>query len=730
MLSLYALFLLLKNLFICLYLYNISMKTYRILFNIILFTGITSILQASPTSKDEALLKAQKFYTGNLCKGLRSGVDLKLVFSDTVINSLNLPITCFYVFNAGNDEGFVIVSGDDLIKPILAYSDRGSFPKTNLPENLKSWLKKYSNEIQFVVAKQSSVENLETNDEITTSLRSAGSYVSPLLGDIMWGQGAPFNIFCPYSSTYSERTVAGCVATAMAQIMKYYQCPATGTGSNNYNFKLDGVSTNLSADFGSTMYKWNNMLNSYTGSSTLAQDTAAALLSYHCGVSVNMEYATSAEGGSAATLSNAGIALKTYFGYDPDLQSYNRDYYDYTTWTDKLKVELNAGRPVLYSGTTNDGGHAFVCDGYSNDGYFHFNWGWEGYANGYFLVDVLNPLNLTTGFVQDQSIITGIQKDDGVSNQSYNLCIYNLGMTSNKSTIDDIGSEYFNVTPGFINFGLNNFSGTVGIGLYKDGTFQKILTQISLVNLQPNYGYNSYPFNKMSLSGLPEGSYKLYLVYQPSGSSSYNQIQGSSTLNNCLIITITGSSAKITIPSAGNNAPTADAGPDQTVNELTTVTLNGSASSDVDGNALTYLWTSPPGITLSSATVTMPTFTTPDVSVDTDFIFTLIVNDGFTNSLPDQVVISVKSVVDNNMIGNHKDIMISPNPAKGILNIKFNTKPRFGTIIKLYEISGKVVLSKTAVNMEESLNLESIPAGSYIIRMEPYNFKTYKVVIE
>jgi len=532
------------------------MKKFRILLLITLFTGLSGLLLASPTSKEDALKKARQFYSENVQNGLRSGMDFQLVYSDTgrvVNNSSGSEFVCFYVFNAGDKDGFVIVSGDDAVKPILAYSDEGSFPTGKIPENICNWLNYYSKEIQYVVANPSSQTSPNTTNETVPGLRTTNSAATPLLGRIRWDQGDPYNLLCPYSTKYSQKTVTGCVATAMAQVMKYYEWPIQGTGSSGYTFDLDSVSTTLTANFGQTTYKWNEMLDNYNATSTLAQDSAVALLVYHCGVAVEMDYNTSGGGGSSASLSDAGISLKNNFGYDSDLQLFRREFFNLTSWTEKLMNEIDAGRPVLYAGGSDHGGHAFVCDGYDSDSLFHFNWGWGGSANGYFSISILDPEysgigSSSGGYSQDQYAIAGIQKPDGVNSPSYQLGMYNFGMTSNKSSLSNISSDKFNASLGFLNWGLNSFSGYVAAGLFKNGIFQKYLSRVSFSNINTYSGYN-YTFNNLSLSGLAAGNYQLYLVHQPSGGSTWFQVCGSFSLNNYLDITISGSSATITAPS-------------------------------------------------------------------------------------------------------------------------------------------------------------------------------------
>lgn len=294
-----------------------------------------------------------------------------------------------YIFNA--DPGFVVMAADDCVKPILGYSLTESFKMEDMPENISSWLQGYNDKIQYAVANQRSAspetaglwKNL-TNGKTGTAL--ATPIVNALV-QTQWDQGSPYNNLCPKKG--NTRTVTGCVATAMAQVMKYWNHPTTGTGSHSYTWN----SQTLSADFGNTTYQWENMTNTYGNSSTTIQKTAVATLMYHCGVSLEMGYNTSTNGGSSASTYDVMASLQTYFGYAPSMRYESKDDYSEATWITMLKRELDDGRPLQYRGSDADGngGHSFVCDGYDSDDLFHFNWGWGGYCDGFYAVDDMAP---------------------------------------------------------------------------------------------------------------------------------------------------------------------------------------------------------------------------------------------------------------------------------------------------------------------------------------------------
>lgn len=452
----------------------------------------------------------------------------------------------FYVFNVGNNNGFVLVSGDDGVKPILGYALQGTFNANQIPSNVQSWLNMYKNQIKQVQSTAKLVS--DTVPHLTSSNTSLLSdSVAPLLGQILWDQDNPYNLLCPYNTTAQTRTETGCVATAMAQIMKYYQWPIHGTGSNSYTDSPYGT---LSVNFANVTYDWNDMLNSYGATTTGKQDTAVATLMYNCGVAVNMQYDIAANGGSSASTSDAGNALINYFGYDAGIQSYDRSLYNENQWESLLQNELINQRPVLYAGTADSLGHAFVIDGFDNNDLYHINWGWGGLFNGYFELTALNPdwpgNNLVLGgYSTDQQMIAGIQKPSGTSHLNYQIGTFDQGLTSSKNVVSPISNQTFNINYGAMNFGINTFSGNFGVGLYQNGQLIKKLASRTISGLGSYYYYSSLGFNNLSLSGVASGTYQLYAIYQPIDSASWTIMKQSGSYNNSLKVTINGTTATI-----------------------------------------------------------------------------------------------------------------------------------------------------------------------------------------
>ncbi|MGN0032513.1 MAG: C10 family peptidase [Candidatus Limimorpha sp.] len=339
-----------------------------------------------------------------------------VVMTDREISDVSVPqlFDNLYIFNCG--DGFVIVSADDCYNPVIAYSDEFPFVTEAMPDNIKCWLGSMNNEVGYFAD-----NNIEATEEVAAEwadLRrgvmpapKTRTSVSPMV-HTHWGQGTPYNNMCPSTTTGNGLCPVGCAATAMAQVMKFWEWPKTGNGSHSYNSSVGGTQ---SANFGNTTYDWDNMIDRATSSSTQAQQDAVAVLSYHCGVSINMGYGNS---GSGAYPSDVISALKTYFDYSSGIGSASRNYYTLTQWVDLLKTEINSGRPILYSGWDNaGGGHSFVCDGYDNNDYFHFNWGWNGSCDGYYAIGYLSPGQGGTGagsgcYNENNYILTGVQPNN------------------------------------------------------------------------------------------------------------------------------------------------------------------------------------------------------------------------------------------------------------------------------------------------------------------------------
>lgn len=380
---------------------------------------VCSLMMAEPVTLEEAQQKAAAFVQSRGAGSL--GVNKQRTKSPRVEKVLNGA--SYYVFNVGSNDGFVIVSGDDRTEAILGYSDSGSIDPNNVPSNVRSWLDHYASEMKWM-DEHHAAANSARQKARKLAFKNA---IAPLI-QTQWNQGNPYNIYCPLFLT-GNRSLTGCVATAMAQVLYYvasnnsgfpaattteipgYTCGTKwNTGVETKQVEVDAIPV--------TTFDWTNMSLTYTGgeSDDNAKAIAVAKLMQCCGASVWMDYADSYNNGSAANSAVIPHAFRTYFGFDGSVQFRKRSQYA-KEWEDIIYGELAAGRPVIYSGhTPTNSGHTFICDGYQEDGYFHINWGWGSYCDGNFLLSVANPYddgNPNNGYSEDQDIVIGIQAPTG-----------------------------------------------------------------------------------------------------------------------------------------------------------------------------------------------------------------------------------------------------------------------------------------------------------------------------
>ena len=327
-----------------------------------------------------------------------------------------------YIFTA--EQGFVVMAADDCVQPILGYSLTGKFVAENMPTNVSGWLQGYSDEIQFAIdskAKATAETAKLWKDLIDGNSKAAkATVVVDALIQTTWDQDPGYNALCPYDSNAGELTVTGCAATAMAQIIRYWEYPSHGVGSHSYTPSSHPEYGVQSVNFAQATYDWTDM-PLYSPNSEIAK------LMYHCGVAVDMDYNISSNGGSSAFNTSIAPALTNYFNYKSTASLKWKNSYS-GNWIDLLKTELNAGRPIEYNGSGSGGGHAFVCDGYDNNNYFHFNWGWSGRNDGFFSLSNLNPGSGGSGggsynFTNNQNAVIGIQPKDCTSSTPTNFSV-------------------------------------------------------------------------------------------------------------------------------------------------------------------------------------------------------------------------------------------------------------------------------------------------------------------
>lgn len=417
------------------------------------------------------------------------------------------PSDAYYVFN--NDAGgFVIIAGDDAVTPVLGYTSTGSFDAENLPDGLKDLLKSYERQIAALgdnyVANQTATRTAFTGEK--------------LLKTAEWNQGNPFNKYTP------NNYVTGCVATAGAIVMKHHGYPAKGTGSHSYTWNGQDLTANFEHD-----YDWANMPTKYTVGNDEAFDGVARLMS-DLGVAVEMKYA---KGGSGASMEDLLTALKKYFGYSKYARLLAIADLGAEVWNDRLRAEIDANRPILYSAVdSNKGGHSFVIDGYKDES-FSVNWGWGGYCDGFYRIGALNPETggkpLGDKYNLSQSAVFSLQPSDGeevISNLGF-IKVDGYLETMNMNVTDVKADKKLNLylLP-LQSQGDNLFTGEVAIALKNaKGKTRKVFGAKTIKDFEPSF-YN--PF--ITLEGscpvdAQEGDY-LAIVSKEDGTDEYVEILG------------------------------------------------------------------------------------------------------------------------------------------------------------------------------------------------------------
>lgn len=470
---------------------------------------------AKQVTKEQSLNIAQQFYSEQKTSKIfkvkaATAPEFKLDYISTddapktlksraLVPALTDSAAYFYVYNIGDKQGFIIVSGDDRTKPILGYSDEGAFTFENIPEHVKDFLDNYKTQIKAI---------MQSND--TTAIQkvmkvaaSNDSAVAPLI-TTKWGQDSPYNSKIPITAP------TGCVATAMAQVMNYYKWPVTGTSSHSYNYN----GQNFSADFGSTTYDWANMLNLYFSfdNITTVNSKAVATLMYHCGVSLEMQYATT---GSGALTTSISDALINYFGYDKDLKYITYDVYSPNQWKYQMILEINAKRPVIIDGRdATIGNHTFIADGYDSYDFIHINWGWDGYYNGYFEI---SPIDANT-YWKPKGMIIGIQKPTISSEISLEYSGYNLNYNTSL-----IKNQSINTTFNIVEENNRSFNGKIGLAFYKNEAMYKIIDSTTFIINSGSILTNSFTINISDTLSL--GTYRLVPIFKSANSKTWSEIK-------------------------------------------------------------------------------------------------------------------------------------------------------------------------------------------------------------
>ena len=487
------------------------------------FTLITCLAAAwaatgAPVSESQARIIAANFLS-------RQAESPKLAFKapmGTVTPAAGQA--AYYVYNAATaNRGFVVVAGDDRVPAILGYSDSGHFDAADVPPAMQEWLDGYTTQIEAIAA--------GAKPEQRTTARAA---IAPLL-PVRWGQGTPYNIKLPHiNGSENAHAYTGCVATAMAQIMAYWQYPPRPiTTIPGYTSNSGKTTEVYMPALQPTDFNWQNMQDTYyTNDTTSTSVDAVSTLMLYCSTSLQSSFGTT---GTGAYTRNIPGRLINYYGFKNSCHYLYRKYFSTQSWEDTIYAELAAGRPVAYAGNKQSAGHAFVCDGYDGQGMFHINWGWAGKSNGYFLLNLLNPSAEgigsaagAYGYVLGQGIGVGLEPDDGTSGVAaftFDDLVINSSVTTRGAA-----SSNFSVTVSgkFVNYTNVSARFSQGWGLFRDGEMIENLFYRSSTGEIGNEGYITVSARSLNFgAGLTSGTYRILPIYTIYGADDWHPCIGS-----------------------------------------------------------------------------------------------------------------------------------------------------------------------------------------------------------
>ena len=482
---------------------------------------------AVPVNENQARNIAASFMANH---SMRS-TSLRMAHKAPMVKTAGADNAAYYVFT-GNQGGYVIVAGDDRAPAVLGYSDNGTFDSQNMPEAMQYLLEGYAAQI----------EALGTYAKPAHPLTSAPA-IRPLV-TASWSQNSPYNTLLPMLNN-GKQAVAGCVATALAQVLYYWKEPARPTSAipaytsqtlQIYMPQLEPVDFN-----------WTAMQDTYLSNDTESDGArAAAQLTLYCDQVMTMDFQYGVSGAMTSRIPNA---ISTYFGYKRNAHCEYRENYSTQGWTDLIYSELAQGRPVIYSGSKASSGHAFICDGYDGQGLFHINWGWDGMSNGYYLFNVLNPDAQGTGsaseaygYIYDQYIVCNIEPGEGES--VFALTAGSVALNGAETTRTSSNANFTaTVTGRFYNYTPETIAVSFGWGFYQGDELLSVLYRSGSSSLPPNYFFSTNNQELSFGSGITSGTYRIVPIYSEYGANNWRPCVGADV--NYIEVTIDGDNCTV-----------------------------------------------------------------------------------------------------------------------------------------------------------------------------------------
>ena len=414
--------------------------------------------------------------------------------------------------------GFVVLANDDAIEAVVGVSNKPYTTDTNINPAFQWYLR---------AANAAIASHIESGHGYSGAIAPSAplpDHVDPLI-ETRWQQEAPFNNDVQKDDK-GKPYLVGCVAITMTQIMRYYKYPTVGKGSNSYS--MNGET--LTADFSASPYQWDKMLPiSEKGKYTDEEAKAVSELMRQVGISVNMDYKP---GFSSSYTMSAQNALINYFGYNPDMNRYTRNYYSEQEWMDMVYKELSEQRPIYYSGNDSkwENGHAFVIDGYKADGKVHVNWGWGGYQDGFFDIGILTPARSNYSYYQD--MIVGIHPEQQGAWTSHLTLYYGNQLTIEKFSKRAISmgeAKVWNVSSTPVN-------GTLALVIEGNGQQRNLKT----TNYQAKDSYwKAISWQRIIIpADLPDGDYQVYLRFKDERDANWQVVRSEYGKPNSVVINI------------------------------------------------------------------------------------------------------------------------------------------------------------------------------------------------
>jgi hypothetical protein len=507
------------------------MKKVKTLVVMMCLMAVTTMM-ANPISEHQARTIAARFMANHAMPS----TTLKMAIRGPQLSVPNASSSqsAYYVFNGSQaHSGYVIVAGDDRAPAVLGYSDNGTFDANNVPAALQELLDGYAAQIAAL-----------SKGGQTVKLQPSGEAISPLV-TAAWSQNAPYNTLLPMLPD-GKQAVAGCVATAMAQLLYYWKQPVQVTTTlPEYTSQSLGI---YMPALEPVDFNWESMQDTYLRNDLDSEGAqAAARLTLYCAQSVKMDYYY---GYSGANTNHIPRVLNTYFGFKGSAHCEYRENFNTQSWADYIYNELAEGRPVVYSGSKASGGHAFICDGYDGQGMFHINWGWDGMSNGYYLLNVLNPDAQGTGaaseaygYIYSQYIVSGIEPGDGAG--EFALTSGNVALNGAVTTRASSASSFTaTVTGRFYNYTNQSMAVSFGWGLYQGDELVSVLYQSGSSSLPSGYYFST---NNQALNfgqGITSGTYRIVPIYSEFYANNWRPCKGGDV--NFIEVTIEGDNCTVT----------------------------------------------------------------------------------------------------------------------------------------------------------------------------------------